>query len=1132
MYLEDWGPIQSFVNGLKESEGEDFILSPFAQMYFSHALYSGNINHFNAGSFFGAETLKPYKSWFHFLIGENSLALEEFESAYSKAKKREGKHTNFLEKIFSPFFYLTLLKSQDPLKWQLAEKYLKQAKKVEGREVFLSALAFLQNDYLRGEELLKWVSSSSIINKILYGYVCLWFIPERLKSESFQKDFLTLLENSIAAKLYWASFEIYHLLCAAEVEDELLIEVKEVIELHTSKLHSIQTCVEKVPEWQRALQALEAISANTKTRTEADLAESRVVWLVDPINQEIQPKLQKLGQKGWSLGRNIALKTLKEGTIEGMTTQDRRIASAVYQDNSGPQYGESYQWDEVKALREMVGHPLLFLYDSPKVACELVLEKPQLEVTSKEGVYNIEISEDVSEVGVKCVKDTPTRFKLIDVTATHVKVFNALGGSFMEVPEEGKEKLSKILGALSRLMIIHSDLEQDGQSVEERKGDSIPHVHLLPVGDGFKLEIFSKPFKDFPPYFHPGQGRENVIATNANHQTFRVKRKLAEEMDLASDLIEHSLALSMTNSGNWEWNFQTPESCLEVLADLHDLRDDCILEWPEGEKLKITQTVSFNDFSLRIQKQNNWFKLDGEVRLGESRQMSLNELLIQLQQAQSRFIPLSDGQFLAINDALKKRLKDLEVYTTHHANELLIHPLACVAIEEFMAELEHVEVDDAWKAQLKRLQEIRDYQPDVPSTLQAELRSYQEEGFHWLSQLNYWGVGACLADDMGLGKTLQAISLMLDKAPDGPSLVIAPSSVCPNWYKEIQKFAPTINVYQFGDGDRKSQISEMGKFDLLIVSYGLLISEDELFQDKSWNVICIDEAQAIKNAGTKRSKTVMNLTGQFRMLTTGTPVENHLAELWNLFQFLNPGLLGSLSQFNKRFALPIERDSDLERKLQLKRLINPFILRRRKNQVLDELPEKTEITLSVEMSSEETTFYENLRQSSLKKLEGMGTDKAGQQFQILAELTKLRQASCHPRLVANESKIPSSKLELFSELLQEILEGGHKVLIFSQFVSHLSLIRERIEGLNVSYQYLDGSTPQKKRQGLIDKFQAGEGDVFLISLKAGGVGLNLTAADYVIHMDPWWNPAVEDQATDRAHRIGQQRPVTVYRLVT
>jgi SNF2 family DNA or RNA helicase len=352
-----------------------------------------------------------------------------------------------------------------------------------------------------------------------------------------------------------------------------------------------------------------------------------------------------------------------------------------------------------------------------------------------------------------------------------------------------------------------------------------------------------------------------------------------------------------------------------------------------------------------------------------------------------------------------------------------------------------------------------------------------------------------------------------------------------NWEQEAARFAPTLKLHTLSGTEREKTIKGMGKRDLLVTSYTLLQQEVKLLETTRWQTIVLDEAQSIKNAATKRSKAAMRLDAKFRLITTGTPIENHLGELWNLFAFINPGLLGTYKQFNSRYGIPIEKHHDRAARLQLKKLIRPFMLRRIKSQVLDELPPRTEITLRVEMKDSEMEFYEAIRQQAIENIEG-SAQKTGRHLQILAEIMRLRRACCNPRLIDENTDISSTKLRVFAEVIEELLGSRHKALVFSQFTGHLALIREYLDNQGIVYKYLDGTTPARERQRQVESFQAGEGDLFLISLKAGGLGLNLTAADYVIHMDPWWNPAVEDQAADRAHRIGQKRPVTVYRLVT
>ncbi len=360
-----------------------------------------------------------------------------------------------------------------------------------------------------------------------------------------------------------------------------------------------------------------------------------------------------------------------------------------------------------------------------------------------------------------------------------------------------------------------------------------------------------------------------------------------------------------------------------------------------------------------------------------------------------------------------------------------------------------------------------------------------------------------------------------------------PVSVCNNWHSETEKFASSLNPIFYRGKDRTSLLENLKPNDVIICSYGLLPQDAEQLTAIHWNMVILDEAQAIKNVGTKRTRAAWGLNADFRLITTGTPIENHLGELWSLFRFLNPGLLGTQDHFMRQYMSPIERYKDKNASYSLRRLIQPFILRRTKSQVLKELPPRTEIT-SVPLSTEERALYEAVRQKAMAKFEKKeqsSKTKGADHIEILAEITRLRLASCHPKLIMPNTPLPGSKLQAFGEILEELLDNDHKALVFSQFVKHLAILREYLDKKGIKYQYLDGSTPQTRRKKAVDDFQSGSGDVFLISLKAGGSGLNLTEADYVIHMDPWWNPAVEDQASDRAHRIGQLRPVTIYRLV-
>ena len=443
------------------------------------------------------------------------------------------------------------------------------------------------------------------------------------------------------------------------------------------------------------------------------------------------------------------------------------------------------------------------------------------------------------------------------------------------------------------------------------------------------------------------------------------------------------------------------------------------------------------------------------------------------------------------------------------------------------------DTDAGFTARLEQLRSAQATVPTLPSGLQAQLRPYQEDGYAWAMRLAQAGFGACLADDMGLGKTVQTLGVLLARAAGGPALVIAPTSVCGNWLAETRRFAPALNVTIYGEGDRAALVDSAGPGDVVIVSYALVQLARDAFAARTWHTLVADEAQAIKNAAAKRSLAVFDLSADFRMALSGTPIENRLAELWSIMHFCNPGLLGPLARFNERFAGPIERDRDRDAQRILRRLIAPFMMRRTKSEVLQDLPPRTELVLTIEPDAAEAAHYEALRRAAVASAEGAAASEPGGQAQIhiLAQLTRLRRAACDPRLVSPELGIPGSKVRAFAELATELVANGHKALVFSQFVDFLGLLRAPLDDAGIRYQYLDGATPAAERTRRVAAFQAGEGALFLISLKAGGFGLNLTAADYVVITDPWWNPAAEDQALGRAHRIGQARPVTVYRLV-
>ncbi|CAH0252722.1 RNA polymerase-associated protein RapA [Massilia sp. Bi118] len=1079
-----------------------------------------------------------YRSVLQLLRGDLEEALAGFDKALKALRKETGKRKAIFEGIGGHLYVTALLKSGDPKHAKALDSYLDSATRaVQSHDTAvyqqLSMLRQIRGGTVDAEVLpsRNWEAS---LQPVMFRALLHWWLgmPQLADRKTFLEQQMDIAE---AAGFDFIAAQIGSVLGQLGMVG---IDRRAIALRQQHRFTDMALWFEREQPWERQLNAL--INLQPAVNVEV-VKESRLAWLLGWDEhlgvRALEPREQKRDvQGGWTRGRPLALKRLAEDAAEldFLTAQDVQVAATVgaYRYYSGT--GMRYEFDLDKAVALLAGHPLLFWMDSPGTRIELLPGEPQLMVRAGGGKVTISLNPPMREQQGEVVvtKETPTRLRIVRIKEEHKRI-GAIVGEGLVVPLEAEKRVLQAISAISSIVTVQSDIGGSPADIEQVTADLRLHVHLLPYQQGLRVRVLVRPLPDAGPYLQPGDGAESIIADVGGVRT-EARRDLNAEREAERQLLADCKALENAEHEHGEWLLGQPFHCLELLTELQEIdASRVVVGWPEGESFRITKKVSSKSVRLNIRRDKDWFAANGEVQIDENKVMNLRELLGRLRE--DRFVALGDNQFLALTDELHRRLTDLSAYTDADEEALRFHPLASFALEEMALEAGEVDADIAWRKHLQHMQANTDYQPQLPTTLQAELRDYQVEGFEWLSRLAHWGVGACLADDMGLGKTLQALALILSRAPGGPTLVVAPTSVATNWMAEAERFAPTLNMKLFGAGDRRKMLQEAGAFDVIVVSYGLLQLEAELFKDVRWHTIVLDEAQAIKNAHTRRSQAVMSLRGDFRMAATGTPLENHLGELWNLFRFINPGLLGTSDQFNLRFAGPIEKASDkraeLAARTRLRRLTQPFILRRTKAQVLSELPPRTEIVLPVELSQEETALYESLRRDALERIATLEAPQAQKQIQILAEMMKLRRAVCNPVLVAPESGIRSSKQEAFARLVDELLENRHKALVFSQFVDHLSLLRKHLDERGIRYQYLDGSTPMQERKRRVDAFQAGDGDLFLISLKAGGVGINLTAADYVIHMDPWWNPAVEDQASDRAHRMGQQRPVTIYRLV-
>jgi SNF2 family DNA or RNA helicase len=530
----------------------------------------------------------------------------------------------------------------------------------------------------------------------------------------------------------------------------------------------------------------------------------------------------------------------------------------------------------------------------------------------------------------------------------------------------------------------------------------------------------------------------------------------------------------------------------------------------------------------------DWFELTADIDFGGV--TADFPALLEALAAGQRAIPLADGSVGILPESFAAQFAPFAALAQSQDGKLRYGRIQMALLDALLAGQPRARVDEAFERLREQLAAgERPEAENEPPGFQGTLRHYQREGLGWLMFLEGLGLGGCLADDMGLGKTIQVLALLLRRKalvtaaglPHRPSLVVVPKSLVFNWMEEALKFAPALRVVNHTGNARTETADDLGEQDIVITTYGTLRRDIIRHRETEFDYVVLDEAQSIKNAASQAAKACRLLKARHRLALTGTPVENHIGELWSIFEFLNPGQLGSAPRL-RRFLADGRGSADV-----VARAVRPYLLRRTKAEVLSDLPEKTEQTLFVELGEEQRRAYDELRHHFRAELSGrigrLGIGRS--RIAVLEALLRLRQTACHPGLV-DPARIddPSAKLDTLLEQLDEVIAEGHKVLVFSQFTSFLAILRRKLDARSLPYEYLDGRTTD--RQARVAHFQEDpDCRLFLVSLKAGGQGLNLTAADYIYILDPWWNPAVEAQAVDRAHRIGQTRRVFAYRLI-
>jgi superfamily II DNA or RNA helicase len=996
-------------------------------------------------------------------------------------------------------------------------------------ELFLLALTvhlYLKQDVTRAGWAVRLVRAAADWLEAGYSWIArqALFLARALSPEYFQREFEALRAKSLLDALDARPGEL--------ILSELILPK---------------------PDWERALDALAELA--DEPSEEADLSR-RVAWYVNMVDGSIErPALQELKRGGWSKGRRLTPGQLWPLASE-LPPEDQNVLASTRE--VGPDKREFLP----EAIEALINHPRVFNGSRGGQRVEVVRGTVRVETRDERGFLSIYVEPKGARLGVNVVVESEARLVVYRVTPSMQRVIELLPEG-LRIPKDRERDALAVLGKLSRGVEVQSRHLGADRPVT---ADATPCLRIAPEAGSWLVQAGVRPFGQHGRFFPAGSGKpmlslytggERLICT----RDLRLeKARVSLLLQACPTLLERSLDLDARapGEGRESWDFDEA-GLLELLVELSDCGEEHAIEWPESAAVRLRGRATSKSLHGTLRRKKGWYLATGGLRLDDGTEIAIAELTQGAAVAGGRFVRLPNGDYVAIEERVRRVMAALASAEPLAAgsSELRLHPGALSALgtlSEAGADGGGFALDTEAEEWLERARALEHQEFAVPSTISAELRSYQLDGFCWLSRLSALGLGACLADDMGLGKTIQILALLAGRLEQGPILVVAPTSVCANWISEAARFAPSLRVAEYAGPQRAELLALLAKTassaapassedgsaprpvapdapHLIVCSYGLLQQDADALERIEWGTLVLDEAQFIKNAESLRARAASRLRARCRIAATGTPVENHLGDLWSIFNFINPGLLGPWRSFQHRYLRPIEQRGEDAVRHGLQEQIKPFILRRTKAEVLADLPPLTVVHHSVELSESEARGYALLRRQIHEKLY-TGHGKRENKLEILAEITRLRRYCCHPRLVFPQADSEASKLQAMLDLVLELRENQHRALVFSQYVDFLELVRQRLDEAEVSYQYLDGSTPRAQRSARVAAFQAGEGTLFLISLKAGGFGLNLTAADYVIHLDPWWNPAVEAQATDRAHRIGQERPVTVYRLIT
>ncbi len=874
--------------------------------------------------------------------------------------------------------------------------------------------------------------------------------------------------------------------------------------------------------WEVALDALEVSIRSLANPDDAKSTKEAIVWVIAGRGDSLRIECRLRGPRSRK-GRAVSLLTLMkkaDGNDVVVTPRDQAILDACVVERE-EWSGRRVALFTTRAVCALAEHPrvedehgksLLVRREPPRLVLDTTASGATLSVAPPQLFSNaVALIRSDDAVGI-C--ERPASWK---------PLLDEMRSGTIQVPKGGVARLERLAATLAE----QEAFTVEGLSFGDRTQDADPRILARLTWDGqtLRVELRSAPFGAEGPHYPVGEGARDAVRQGPEGLV-GASRRLEDEVRRVREL---QAVLPGDWSDQTDREIVDLEESLAVVEALEGLGDAIMRAWP-AKQLRLRSGAGGTDtLHVKVRKAEQWFAADLSLRVDDALVLGYAQL-IRGREGGGRFIALGKDEYLALTQEMARRLDAMRAFGSNRDNAVLMHPATAESLG-LTEDAPGVELDKASTARLSAIRKARALQPRLPRTFTGTLRDYQREGFMWLARLCAAGLGGCLADDMGLGKTIQTLALLCLRKKDGPALVVCPTSVVANWQEECTRFAPKLRVSTLGATGRAEIIESLRGGDVLIISYGLLVREQEALGQVEFGTAVFDEAHALKTSTSQRAKAAFCVDAKARVTLTGTPVENHLGELWSVMNATVPGLLGPKHQFDERLGRPVLRH-DAGALDRLRGILDPFMLRRRRAEVLTELPPLTEVTIRVPPTDAQAAYYEVLRQRAMETLEEARKDPTKARIRVLAEITRLRQAAIDPRLLDEDLAPAGSKLDEACERIAALHGDGHRCLVFTQFLGCIRRLDERLSDLGLEVLTLDGSTPAALRKARIDAFQRGEADAFVMSLKAGGVGINLTAAQYVIHMDPWWNPAVEEQATARSHRMGQRDPVTVYRLIT